>query len=356
MKNITKILLASLSSLLLVISTVNAGEVALTGSAKASYSIGGSDDAMDNGIGVSNELKVAASGEMDNGYTWNYHLDLDPGASGTMVQDDAALTINTNGMGTVGFFDGEGSLHSNLAWGIGALGTGSDYAGTMTINYGLDIDGEANIQYHTPADLLPFGTTFKVGYQPNKGDTTGGNDYKSTGGINPLTATGNEMVQYRVDIVPMDGLKIGADYAETDGSTAAVAAVQEEESGAYYAQYAMGNFKVGYGKSLYAKGISQKVGAVNHYETDSYGVEMAVNDQLSISYTKEKSEAVSKVATAAGASGTTNSTIEADITSMQVAYVVGGATVGVNITDTDNADYVSGKEEKVTMLSLAMAF
>ena len=63
---------------------------------------------MDKGLGVSNELKVAASGEMDNGFTWNYHLDLDPGASGAMVNDDAALTINTNGMGTIGFFDGEG--------------------------------------------------------------------------------------------------------------------------------------------------------------------------------------------------------------------------------------------------------
>ncbi len=356
MKNITKILLASLSSLLLVISTVNAGEVALTGSAKASYSIGGSDDSMDNGIGVSNELKVAASGEMDNGYTWNYHLDLDPGASGSMVQDDAALTINTNGMGTIGFFDGEGSLHSNLAWGIGALGTGSDYAGTMTIQYGLDIDGEANVQYHTPADVLPLGTVVKVGYQPNKGDTTGGNDFKSTGGINPLAAGGNEMIQYRVDMAPLDGLKIGADYSETDGATSAVAAVQESESGAYYAQYAMGNFKVGYGKAHYAVGLSNKVGNVNHYETDSYGIEMAVNDQLSISYTKEKSEAVSKVAIAAGSASTTNSTVEADVTSMQVAYVVGGATVGVNVTDTDNADYTSGKEEKVTMLSLAMAF
>ena len=85
-------------------------------------------------------MKVAASGELDNGFTWNYHLDLDPGASGALVQDDAALTIGMGDMGTIGFFDGEGSLHSNLAWGIGALGTGSDYAGNMTISYGGDIE------------------------------------------------------------------------------------------------------------------------------------------------------------------------------------------------------------------------
>ena len=353
MKNITKTLLVLVSSLSISFAAT-AGELTLTGSAKASYSIGGSDDSMDKGVGVSNELKVAASGELDNGYTWNYHLDLDPGASGAMVQDDAALTINTNGMGTVGFFDGEGSLHSNLAWGIGAMGTGSDYAGTMTISYGNDIDGEANIQYHTPADLLPYGITAKIGYQPNKGDTTGGNDYKSTGGINPEGLAGSSMLQYRVDAAPIDGLKIGADYATEDGGSTATA--QSNESGAAYAQYAIGNFKLGYGKALYAPGLIAKNGNATMYETDSYGVEFAVNDALSLSYTNEKSEETTNVTIVAGAAGQVKTHLEADIDSIQAAYVIGGATLGVAITETANADYISGKDEKVTMFSLAMEF
>jgi len=353
MKNITKTLLVLVSSLSISFAAV-AGEVALTGSAKASYSLNGTDDSMGKGIGISNELKVAASGELDNGFTWNYHLDLDPGASGAMVQDDAALTIGMGDMGTVGFFDGEGSLHSNLAWGIGALGTGSDYAGTMTINYGNDVDTNVNVQYHTPADLLPFGITGKVGYVPNVSDAAGGNDFKSTGAINPATLQGNTALQYRVDAAPIDGLKIGADYYTEDGGSTATA--QQNESGAYYAQYAIGNFKVGYGKSLYAPGITAKNGNPTMYETDSYGIEFAVNDALSVSFTEEKSERTNNTAIVAGASGGVKTKIEADINTYQVAYVVGGATVGVAITDTDNADYVSGKEEKVTMFSIAMAF
>ena len=66
MRNITKTLLVLVSSISISFAAV-AGEVTLTGSAKASYTIGGTDDAMDKGIGVSNELKVAASGELDNG-------------------------------------------------------------------------------------------------------------------------------------------------------------------------------------------------------------------------------------------------------------------------------------------------
>jgi hypothetical protein len=353
MKNITKTLLVLVSSLSISFAAV-AGEVALTGSAKASYSLNGTDDSMGKGIGISNELKVAASGDWGDGYTWNYHLDLDPGASGAMVQDDAALVLGFGDMGTVGFFDGEGSLHSNLAWGIGALGTGSDYAGTMTIQYGNDVDTNVNVQYHTPADLLPFGITAKVGYIPNVGDTTGGNDFKSTGAINPEGLQGNRALQYRVDAAPIDGLKIGADYYTEDGGSTATA--QSNESGAYYAQYAAGNFKVGYGVSLYAPGITAKNGNATGYETTSYGLEFAVNDALSVSVTNEKSEKSTNNTIASGASGGVKTKVEADIDTYQVAYVIGGATLGVAIAETGNADYIAGKEEKVTVFSLAMEF
>ena len=48
MKNITKTLLVLVSSISMSFAAI-AGEVALTGSAKASYAIGGSDDSMDKG-------------------------------------------------------------------------------------------------------------------------------------------------------------------------------------------------------------------------------------------------------------------------------------------------------------------
>ena len=92
------------------------------------------------------------------------------------------------------------------------------------------------------------------------------------------------------------------------------------------------------------------------YETDSYGVEFAVNDALSISYSEENSEATTNVAIAGAATSGTKTRVESEITSIQAAYVIGGATLGVAITESDNADYVANKEEKVTVFSLAMAF
>ena len=76
MRKISKILFAAISSLSLMFSA-NAGEVTISGSAKATYNAT-SGTQVDNTIGISNVLSVTASGEMDNGYTWSYSMAMDP--------------------------------------------------------------------------------------------------------------------------------------------------------------------------------------------------------------------------------------------------------------------------------------
>ena len=54
--------------------TANAGELTVTGSAKATYNHQGGGSAANNSgknLGISNELMFTASGELDNGYTWS---------------------------------------------------------------------------------------------------------------------------------------------------------------------------------------------------------------------------------------------------------------------------------------------
>ena len=41
---------------------------------------------------------------------------------------------------------------------------------------------------------------------------------------------------------------------------------------------------------------------------------------------------------------------------MQVAYNMGGATLGLHIIDVGNADYTANKEEKKTIFSIQMEF
>ena len=77
MNKITNKIVVLFSSLFLTVNAF-AGELAVTGSANASYVVnGGSTNNNDKGLGISNELKFAASGELDNGYTWSYFMELD---------------------------------------------------------------------------------------------------------------------------------------------------------------------------------------------------------------------------------------------------------------------------------------
>ena len=351
MRKITKTLLVLVSSFALSFAAT-AGELSVSGSANASYVIGGSDDSQSKGIGISNELNFTASGEMDNGFTWSYSMELDGNDGGAHDNDDTQLVIGMGDMGTIGFFDSEGGLSQELGYGIGALGTGTDYGNTMTVNYGGDVSNYPNIQYHLPADLLPFGIGAKVGFAPNTTDGDN-NSFKNAGPLQPNSLAGDSATHYQLTAAPLDGLKIGGDYYSTDDGTATA---QDYESGNYFAQYAMGNFKVGYNKGYLAPALTDKNGAATMYENTAIGIEFAVNDALSISYNEEKSEETKNVAIANAASSGTKTRIESEMETIQVAYNIGGATVGVHIVDVGNADYTSAKDEKKTIFALEMEF
>ena len=352
MKNITKTLLVLVSSFAISFAAT-AGELTISGAAKASYVIGGAGDSQSKGIGVGNELNATASGEMDNGWTWSYSTELDPADGGTATNDDSQLVIGMGDMGTIGFFDSEGGLSQELGYGIGALGTGYDWGSTMTVVAGLDVSSHPNVQYHLPADLLPFGMGVKVGYAPNMADGQG-NSFKNAGPVNHPADAGQNMTGLAVTAAPIDGLKIGADYHMTDGHKTST--VQEPESGNYFAQYAMGNFKVGYSKGHVAVGLTDKNAAKTSYENTSMGVEFAVNDVLSVSYNDEEFEAKTNVAIAAAASSNTKTTVTSEHESIQVAYNLGGATLGMALIEVKNADYTASKEEGKTIFTLAMEF
>jgi hypothetical protein len=363
MTKITKIFAVIASSLLVSFASV-AGELTVTGSANASYLInGGVQNNNGKGIGISNELKFAASGELDNGYSWNYHMEIDPNGGGTMDNDDSALTINTGGMGTIGIFDSEGGLSTELGYGIGALGVGLDYANSMAssghtaMNWGLDVSSHPNVQYHAPSDVLPFGITAKIGYAPNSGDGDS-NSFKNSGGVAAQGADGGALQQYQVTAAPIDGLKVGIDYAT--GEKTSAANNQELTGGNYYAQYAIGNFKIGYMQGYKEKGAKDYAngdGTTNDsYEYDALGIEFALNDAVTISYDTTENEAKDKGAIAVGNKTRTTKVVTMEADTMQIAYNVGGATVGLFHIDTTNAEFTTGKDAKKTIASISMEF
>ena len=366
MKNVMKYMLVALTAF--SFSVANAGELSVTGSAKASYSITSSDSGsatieQGKGLGVANEFSLTASGELDNGMSWSYAQDID----NATVQDDGKLTL-TGGFGTVGIFISEGGLESVNAASQSVISRPSDtsYGEKMFDNFNLS--GMNTIQYHTAADMLPFGITAKIAFAPSSGSAAAANNsYKAGGAANTgsftaattATATadnvfgqtavmGQSATHYRVDAAPIDGLKIGLDYVDYSGVQGATA--QAPESGAYYATYAFGPATVGYSKCFVSTALATGSGAtvLESIESTKYSISANINDNFSVSYEEETSNPDYITATSAN--------YELESSGIQAAYTMGGMTLAVAMNDHDNAQYQDGKSVKDTVFSVAMAF
>jgi hypothetical protein len=321
MKNIAKLLVGILFSAL-VMAPSYAGEMTVTGGATATYSTNGADASAGKNLGISNELDFTASGELDNGYTWTYQVQLD---GDNTANDDTKLVIGTD-MGTVGFFVTEGGLGSELAHGVGALGVGFDYASPSTFVTHYDVSDYANVQYHTPADLLPFGLSVKLGYVPNMSATT------------QLSAKESDTTL----TTQSEGRSLNGD----DGISANVGA-----------KYTIGQVSVGYTEGGYqaATGAAADDETV-YYENKFYGIQFDVNDQLSVSYNIDESEQNTRAAVAVAATTGTKTVIAMEQETLQLAYTVGGATIGISDIEVDNADYTAGKKETQSIISLGISF
>ena len=352
MKNISKLLVGILFSAL-VMAPSYAGEMTVTGGATATYSIGGDDSGSGKSLGISNELDFTASGELDNGYTWKYQVQLDGTST---ANDDTRLEIGTD-MGTIGFYVSEGGMRKSLH-GVGALGSGFDYhspaSGTSgAFQTGYNVDGYSNIQYHSPADMLPFGLKIGIGYVPDMNDTTL-LSAKETNSSPASHNKGRNLTQGNFTMSPIDGLTLQGDIAQTSNETGVAVSVEEGISANLGGKYTMGPVTVGYVEGGYQPAVAS--GELTYYENTYMGIQFDVNDQLSVSYNVDESDKNVRAKVAAAASAGTKTVTSMEQKSIQLAYTTGGATIGIAQADVDNSDYTAGKEESQTIVSLAIAF
>ena len=349
--------------------SANAGELSVSGTAKATYNIETGAN-KGKGLGITNELNFTASGETDAGYTWSYSMELDPGATSPATEtstgdtqsaqnDDTQLTLTTP-YGTVGVFISEGGLDVEDAASQSAYSRPTDMGGSDGVVDNFTIDAYNNMQYHTPADLIPFGGSFKVAYAPDLDTYGSGNNSGVTVTEGATTTVGRSATEMQVsfDAIPMaDGLKIGASYFEFDKQGDEGKKDQTAESGAYYATYAIGNVSLGYSKAYKALLIANDAnggGATNTTDVEDYdqsnqSIAYAVNDDLTISYEVEKSEANYVLDTTAA--------VEQKSTGVQLAYNLGGMTLAIARNSHDNPSYSSTAADiDQTLFAVTMAF
>ena len=336
--------------------SANAGELSVSGTAKATYNIESGKTNAGKGLGITNELNFTAAGELDNGYTWSYSMELDPNAvavdNAGAQNDDTKLTLTTP-YGTVGVFISEGGLDVEDAASQSVYGRPTDIGDPSATSDNFTIDSYNNIQYHTPADLLPFGLSGKIAYATNTADTAAGSSGNNAGAVTTGSATqeGANATEVQVKAAPIDGLAIGASYFEFGGDKGATKNDQTAESGAYYATYATGPFSVGYSKAYKAPHLSDDIGAttaatVEYYDQTNYSIAFAASDDISVSYEVEKSDA----------NRLDDTSTEQKSSGIQLAYTMGGMTVAVSHASHDNNGYVADANTDQTLFAVTMAF
>jgi hypothetical protein len=368
MKNIMKILFALVASVSLI-SSANAGELTVTGTAKATYNIlkGGTLGANKaKAIGIANEIDFGASGELDNGWAWNYQVQFDPGSgnestvttTGNGNIDDSRLELTTN-IGTFGIYVSEGGLDVDNAASQSVYGRPSDIGLATGMADGPGIDGFNNLQYHLPAGLLPFGTTFKAAYATGQQ-----NAINSANAAGSTTDTfGDSATQYQITMTPIDGLKIGADYyAEHGAGNTTTTVVQQYEAGSAFATYTAGPAKFGISRTLRAPLILStsatataisngstsggNADSVRLYTSNKYSAAFNVNDNLSVSYEMEKSnrELIAQA-----------TEFDIESSAIQAAYTMGGMTLALSHGKTDNVGYTNNNDTEQTLFAVTMA-
>jgi len=358
MKNIMKIIVALFTSVSLI-SSVSAGEMTVTGKAKATYNIlkGGSVGNAGKGIGVANEIDFGAKGDLDNGMSWNYQVQFDPGATtNNGGVDDTRLELTTT-FGTLGVYVSEGGLDTDNSASQSVYGRPSDIGLSTGMKDGPAISSFNNLQYHLPAGTLPFGGTFKAAYATDQSAGMNGADGK--GGSHDHYCQSAE--QFQVTAAPLDGLKIFADYYKESGASANV--IQAFEAGSVAATYAFGPASFGASRTLNAPlmtSATSDLTAINNattaggnpgsarlYTTNKMSVAYNVNSDLSVSYEIEKSN---RETIAAG----TDFDIKAS--ALQAAYTMGGMTLAISHGKTDNVNYTDANDAEQTLFAVTMAF
>jgi len=357
----------------------------VTGSAQATYVITSSDSATAKqdktpGLGFANELAFNANGEWGNGYTWSYQIELDPAqGSGAALNDDTRLELGLGNLGTIGIYGSEGDLNTHLSNSVAAYAPGHDIGSSGGYQGGTGMNSYNNLQYHTPAGLLPFDTSVKLAW--SNGDSKQSADANDAG-----SASGDDINSYQVTTKPIDGLTVGASYLEKTNSATTTKKYKYETGGAY-AKYSMGAFSFGIGRHFVVPNVASNTTdgasavttalisttsnsavystdsngsttvnvATKYFQNDAVSIGFAVNENLSVSYDRLKSTAEARDVNL-NAAADTDISRDLTISTIQAAYNIGGAVVALSQKDIEGINYAQGANAKEFALSLKMAF
>mgnify|MGYP001232039862 FL=1 len=330
MDNIKKIGLTALAGSLVAVSAANAGALSVSGGAKFGYAASDGNEDLEtdgNRFGMQKLISFSGSGELDNGNT----ISLTHNMAVTGGLSTSVLKYDMGDMGSLTYSEDSGDV------GIGKIDDLMPTAEEEVTN-GIDADtasganealvgkvdgGMTGFNYVYTMDMA----TIQLGYSPKT--TSGNNDDGSNSGAGGKKSS----TSIAVTATPMDGLTVFGGTGDKGTGT------QEDDHDTYGLKYAFGPITVGYQHSE----IDFAATTSNDLETDMFGVSFQVNDDLSISYGEQDTEAET-------------SSVEQEVSGMSVAYSMGSISIAAHANEGKNIANQTANESTHTEISINFAF
>jgi outer membrane protein OmpU len=323
MKNIKKIGLSALAGSLAMFSA-NA-DISMSGSAEATYVQGtgvASTANKGDSIGLSHDINITGTGELDNGFAYSVNTNF---AGQDMAADSVILKIDMGDMGTLAIDQGSGGF------GIGTLENEVPTAyeeadhGVGTLGHGIDAGGDTNVIGYSNT-VAGVGISIEI----DRDITT---ETFAQAGSSSGASTGGRSVNWAVQYpVPgMDGLILAVGASETG-----YADDTKDSEDSMAVNYSMGPISVGYQLSN-----THPKNGTTAQEIEAMGVAFNVNDQLSVSFSKNDNQQAG---------------VTEESTGLQAAYSMGSASVRVAYNEVDNQGGNTGLKGDSTEISLSLAF
>jgi len=332
---------------LFAFTSVQAGEMSVTGSMQATYQ-SEVDDVTGNPLGMNTDLTFTGSTDTDFGTaTWTMATD------GTFLGESGAdhtlkleTSVGTIGIGNTG--DAADAVDDITPTAFEeANGSGS---GTYTVDFGNNNPGSMNLSYAN-GDVAGTGISVAYNYYPELDGTT--NNEKSASAAASSAAGDKQSINVGVPLAGLPvigdtivgGAKITLGYEEMDSR---VALAQPEQGGTVAVVVPAGPLSIGFQKKAYQRaGTAATEAQEIFYKDDIIGLAYAINDDLAISYNSIQS---TKHVVASG----TN--VEQETKAINLAYTVGGLTIGFQDAKTSNAGYTAATDDDTRTVSIKTAF
>ena len=329
---------------LFAFTSVQAGEMTVSGSMQATYQ-SEVDDVTGNPLGLNTDLSFSGSVDTDFG-TATMSLATDGTFLGDSGADHTYSLATDIGTFTIGNAGDSGNAVDDITPTAFEEANGSG-SGTYSVDFGSGMDGSMSLKYGN-SDVMGTGISVSYSYYPKLDGAT--NNEKAASADNNNATKSAQSINVGIPLSgvpvvgdsPLGGAKITLGYEKSD---AMASSFQPKEGGTVAVVLPVGPLSVGYQKKAYAAAATANA-TKTFYKDDVYGIAYAINDDLALSWNVYQSAQHNNDGT----------NTEQETKSLNIAYTVGGLTLGFADAKTSNAAYTAASDDDTRTFSIKTAF